>query len=89
MTSDIPLQENVPISLNFRDINIKIAERQILENVSGKVKPGQILAIMGPSGEFSYLKLVVLFWFMEYCCYITVLNSSVDIGMLKKKRFRK
>lgn len=54
MTSDIPLQENVPISLNFREINISIADRQILQGVSGKVKPGQILAIMGPSGELNF-----------------------------------
>jgi ABC-type transporter Mla maintaining outer membrane lipid asymmetry ATPase subunit MlaF len=52
MATSLALHDtSVPISLNFKDIGISIANRQILQGVGGKVKPGQILAIMGPSGE--------------------------------------
>lgn len=49
------MEENVPIFLSFTDIGLKINGRQILENVSGKVHPGEMLAIMGPSGKCSNL----------------------------------
>lgn len=44
-------EENVPIFLSFNDLSLKINDRQILQNVSGKVLPGEMLAIMGPSGS--------------------------------------
>ena len=44
-------EENVPIFLSFNDLSLKINDRQILQNVSGKVLPGEMLAIMGPSGK--------------------------------------
>ena len=44
------LREHVPATLHFSDISYKIGDKVILENVSGSVKPGQIMAIMGASG---------------------------------------
>lgn len=45
------VEENVPIFLSFTDLGVKINDRQILQNVSGKVHPGEMLAVMGPSGS--------------------------------------
>lgn len=45
------VEENAQIFLSFSDLGVKIADRQILQNVSGKVHPGEMLAVMGPSGK--------------------------------------
>ena len=46
------VEENVPIFLSFTNLGVKINDRQILQNVGGKVHPGEMLAVMGPSGKF-------------------------------------
>ena len=35
----------------FRDITVKRGEREILRDVGGIAHAGQVLAVMGPSGE--------------------------------------
>jgi len=49
MSGDV--EENVSIFLSFSNLGVKIDDRQILQNVSGKVHPGEMLAVMGPSGK--------------------------------------
>lgn len=44
------MHEHVPASLHFSDISYTLGTRTILENISGSVKPGQVMAIMGASG---------------------------------------
>ena len=51
------VEENVPIFLSFSNLGVKINERQILQNVSGKVHPGEMLAVMGPSGKWINITL--------------------------------
>lgn len=46
------VEENTPIFLSFTDLGVKINDRQILQHVSGKVHPGEMLAVMGPSGTY-------------------------------------
>ena len=38
----------------FKDINVTINKKFILHDVCGMVKPGDMLAVMGPSGLFIY-----------------------------------
>ena len=39
-----------PVALDFKDIQVIAEDKMILQNASGSVRPGQLLAIMGPSG---------------------------------------
>ncbi|XP_028393582.1 ABC transporter G family member 21-like [Dendronephthya gigantea] len=40
-----------PITLTFNNLQVFIDNRKILDNISGSVKPGEVLAVMGPSGS--------------------------------------
>lgn len=40
----------MPASLHFSNISYTLGSRTILDNISGSVKPGEVLAIMGASG---------------------------------------
>ncbi|KAF9475974.1 hypothetical protein BDN70DRAFT_883068 [Pholiota conissans] len=44
------MADHVPTSLYFSGINYTLGNKRILSNISGCVKPGQIMAIMGASG---------------------------------------
>jgi len=44
------MTDHVPASLYFSGITYTLANRHILNNISGCVKPGQVMAIMGASG---------------------------------------
>lgn len=56
-TMSLEVEENVPIFLSFTDLGVSINDRRILQNVSGKVHPGEMLAVMGPSGKCINLML--------------------------------
>lgn len=43
-------QIHVPLHLKFDQIKVKAGEKEILHDVSGEFKPGEMVAIMGPSG---------------------------------------
>ncbi|KZP00597.1 hypothetical protein CALVIDRAFT_533600 [Calocera viscosa TUFC12733] len=44
------MSEHVPASLRFTNLSYSINGKQILENISGYVRPGTVSAIMGASG---------------------------------------
>lgn len=44
------MEDHIPTSLHFKDISYKLEARSILQNVSGFVRSGELLAIMGASG---------------------------------------
>lgn len=43
--------DSSPITLSFNDLRVFVDNRKILDSVSGSVKPGEVLAVMGPSGK--------------------------------------
>ena len=36
----------------FKDVDVAIDDTLILHHISGMVKPGEMLAVMGPSGMY-------------------------------------
>ena len=44
------MTDHVPASLHFSNISYTLGNRKILDGVSGRVKSGQVMAIMGASG---------------------------------------
>ncbi|THH08580.1 hypothetical protein EW145_g2614 [Phellinidium pouzarii] len=44
------MNEHVPASLHFSGVSYTLGGREILSDISGCVKPGQVMAIMGASG---------------------------------------
>ena len=38
------------IHLKFDNLTVKVDDKYILRDITGEVRPGEILAIMGPSG---------------------------------------
>lgn len=44
------MTDHVPASLHFSNISYTLGSRKILDGISGRVKPGQVMAIMGASG---------------------------------------
>ncbi|KAF9583777.1 hypothetical protein BGW38_008562, partial [Lunasporangiospora selenospora] len=44
------MAEHIPATLMFRDMGYTVGEKQVLRDVNGIVKPGQVMAIMGASG---------------------------------------
>ena len=39
------------LHMKFTDLNVTVNGKNILKNVNGEILPGEVLAIMGPSGN--------------------------------------
>ena len=51
--------ERMSMTLAFENLTVEIEGKTILDNISGHVKPGEVLAVMGPSGKF-YIRIIYL-----------------------------
>lgn len=51
----------------FRGVAVKKGERAILHDVGGVARPGELLAVMGPSGEITFMRLDKKHVFIEKC----------------------
>ena len=47
-----------PITLSWEGLGYQIDGKSILENVSGHLSSGEMLAVMGPSGELSHTQIL-------------------------------
>ena len=47
----LPIPPDQPgMTISFNEISYKVENREILNGVTGAIRPGELLAIMGPSG---------------------------------------
>ena len=51
MRDEIYSSKTTSFELVFKNLAVKIGKRDILSDVSGLAKPGEVMAIMGPSGK--------------------------------------
>jgi len=58
---------NVPAKMLDPTSKERFIQRTLLDNVSGQIHPGQIVALMGPSGYFKY-KYLSFFNIWMYLC---------------------
>ena len=45
------LRSKEQVHLQLIDLNFSVNGKEIFKNVSGEIKPGEVVAIMGPSGK--------------------------------------
>lgn len=53
-------ETRVPQDLSWQHISMTIKKRKILHSVWGEVKHGETLAVMGPSGQFSSILILLI-----------------------------
>ena len=53
----MPLQG---VEVNFKNVNVRVKDKVILKDVNGHASPGELLAIMGPSGKLSWISNAVI-----------------------------
>ena len=76
-----------PVRLAFRDLCMSSETRAVLHGVSGAVSPGELLAILGPSGagKTSLLKGFAGFSGLGVAGTIAVNGQSVSDGLLQNR----
>lgn len=57
----------------FRGVNVTVGESHILNDVYGSVQPGQLMAVMGPSGKLLLLEVMST---EHRCCPVNSLDFS-------------
>lgn len=67
----------LPMHLVFTNISVKRGEKFLLKNVSGEVRPGEVLALMGPSGRSDLMLIrASVFDYGTFNCSNIILNNS-------------
>ena len=66
---------HAPITLEFDSLTFGTAGKEILRGVTGRAEPGQVVAIMGPSGAGT--RLFFLFKFLNACVIVNIYSIVV------------
>ena len=80
--------DNIKGSVEFKHVKFGYDENIIIKDFNAKIKPGQKIAIVGPtgSGKTTIVKLLMKFYNLNDG---EILIDGKDINMLNKKEFRK
>lgn len=74
------MQDHVPAALHFDQLAYRIGEKNVLDGITGSVKPGQTMAIVGASGAgkttCEWLLCFVVMRRLADACLCTSLQSS-------------
>lgn len=65
--------EQDQLCVMFHGVNVTVGETHILNDVYGGVQPGQLMAVMGPSGKLILLKVMSR---GHKCCPVNNLDFS-------------
>ena len=78
------MTDHVPASLHFSSMTYTLGSRTILDNISGSVKPGQVMAIMGASGagKSTFLDLLARERKRGNVSGVTLVNGRVNFSCL-------
>ncbi|XP_076365457.1 uncharacterized protein LOC143254333 isoform X1 [Tachypleus tridentatus] len=74
-----------PVELVFRDICVVCGGKQILRNISGMVRPGEVLGVMGPSGSGKTTLLNALSGRLKTDSGLITLNGETLSKQLRRK----
>lgn len=73
---------NSGVVLKFVNLKAMVRDREILVNVSGLVKPGEVLAVMGSSGKNTVTLYHIVFLF---ACSLVYLFSDLFLSNVQQK----
>ncbi|SHH45901.1 ATP-binding cassette, subfamily B [Clostridium grantii DSM 8605] len=84
---DLFKEERVSGNLEYRNVSFKYGREPILENISFSVKPGQTIAIIGPTGSGKSTLINLLCRFYD-CTSGGILVDGIDIQNVKLSKLR-
>jgi ABC-type multidrug transport system ATPase subunit len=79
------MADHVPASLDFSDVSYTLGSHTIL-SISGSVKPGQVMAIIGASGAGKSTFLYILARKRKKSSMVRLLSTAVRLAIQSSRK---